>query len=395
MATYYTPPRPRASSYRIGTSNEEEQRSDSTGELSRLTLDVGDHPIYVFPNPPSVPPSPGSSVFSAPSDFPSSPSTSSLRSSRSRPRLRHVRTSSIPTDISRSLSRSLSREDGSSVNGEIYLDSGTGSFIRVASPPHFTPNTASEYDPDVEVWDWAAASGRESTDGTSWVLEEEVERAGQWDVQLQLHHATQRTTALRASPARRHSRATLEHARHFLYRTGTRTRSRTHSGASSTSRRELPRRVRAPSTPQPRIHIPFLASFAKLLLIDQDDTVLRLLTQAGATDEESILFPGHSAASLLADDPLRNEAESGTDTDESSGVDTGEDSESHSSSSEHGLAKFFSPSSDPSRLAIWSLSTGLKVPLPADFGVPRLVGLWRAVGEVCVRSSQAWREVWR
>ncbi|OCH91222.1 hypothetical protein OBBRIDRAFT_792501 [Obba rivulosa] len=389
MATYYVPPRQRASLSRTDTSSDEEHRPERVGELSSLTLDVGDHPIYVFPNPPSMPPSPGSSLFSAPSDFPSSPSTSSLGSTRSRRRVRHASTSSIPTDMS----RSRSRED-SSANSDIFLESGSSSFSHVSRTLHLASDAIREGD-DIEVWDWTADSGRESTDG-SWALEEEVERAGQWDVQLYLHQLPQRTAALGTSTARRHSHATLEHARYYLYRAGTRTR--TQSGASSTSLREVPRRVLAAATPQPRIHIPFLSTFAKLLFIDHDDPVLRLLTQAGTEDEESILFPGHSAAYILSSDNQLAERDSCADTDESAGRDGEEDSDPSTSSSEHGLAKLFSPSSEPSGLAIWSLRTGLKAPLPVDFGVPSvcgLVGFWRAVGEVCVRGGQAWREVWR
>ena len=68
----------------------------------------------------------------------------------------------------------------------------------------------------------------------------------------------------------------------------------------------------------------------------------------------------------------------------------------------HGLPKLLLTSlSDPSKSALRSLRAGLAVCIPSApeasldiLGVSGLVGLWRVVGEVCAKSSQAWKEVW-
>ena len=81
------------------------------------------------------------------------------------------------------------------------------------------------------------------------------------------------------------------------------------------------------------------------------------------------------------------------------------DTDSSSSEDEepHGLPRLLLASlSDQSTIALRSLRDGLAVYIPhsPDFGLPiphptEVFELWRVVGQVCARSSQAWKEVWR
>jgi len=390
MAAYYIPSRQYASSSQNIRRNEQPANADA---LTTIDLHFGEHSIYVFPNPSSSPPSPASSLFSAPTDFdPSSPSSSSSRS-RSRPRARlHASSLSVRTNGSRSLSI-----------GQTSTDSAPpSSYFHVERPSTLPSNP--ESDPDIdEVWDWTRASMSSGEHG-SWDLEEEVERMSRWDIDLRLRQLTERTSAHVA-----HHRTRLTPLR-------TRTLSqRTTTSASLGSARRVrsPSIPARPSSPQPRIRIPLLSFFAAIFALDLDDPALRLLTQAAPSDAESLLFPGHTAAGLRQSftehehqtDPSSSDSNVGSDYDSDSTTDSGIDTHTHEdlrpdpSPDIHGLQKLLSSTHDPSGAALRSLRAGLAVSksMPADFGLPGmrgLVGLWRAVGNVYARSGQAWREVW-
>ncbi|OBZ71494.1 hypothetical protein A0H81_08426 [Grifola frondosa] len=366
MATYYVPPRQQAST---SQSQRPRRRDEAPDELANLDITFGDHSIYIFPNPPSAPPSPGSSLFSAPTDFNSSFSSPS-QPSRSRSRSRIRRHNSIGSNGS-SWGRVQRAFDGGVPQGS-----------------RTSPSTG-DLDIDVEVWDWRADSAdySDSNGSSSWVLESEIERASRWNIDLPLARQSRHTRRLSAprsdrSPARQQSRS--------------RTLSRTTS---------IPPFARCPvsqATPHPRIHLPLLSFFATLFSLELGDPALRLLTRSGAADAEALLFPGQR---FLVQEPgpsRRSSLDTASDTDtDGTALDSEVAVESDADDEPpHGLQKLFLSSfSDPSAAALRSLRGGLAVRLPVsaglDFGVPsprKLYGLWRAVGEVCARSSQAWRE---
>ncbi|KAH9936388.1 uncharacterized protein B0H18DRAFT_321942 [Fomitopsis serialis] len=384
MSAYFTRPRQPTVSSPAGSTVLRPAHHDAHDQrLPSLDIDFGES-IYIFPNPSSVPPSPGSSLFSAPSDLPSSLSSpASYIESRRRPRGRH-HTSSFSAQTSTSRSRSESASTSTS-------------YLRVHHPLSPTTPTDTDADADadayldgdieVELWEWTGESARsgEGSEPDSWVLEEEVQRASRWGLTDADTHVRGRPYPLRASTSTAHARITLDNARHRLSLASLRSRTRSKSSSDF--------RPGSAQAPQPRIRIPLLSFFAALLSLDLDDPALRLLTQPAPPDGQSILFPGHPTSSLSPPEPSSPSSDSS-------------DTRCHNSdrseltpdlpSSTHGLQRLFSSTTEPASAALRSLRAGL-VAIPIDIDVPGvagLAGLFRAVGEAYTRGGQAWKEIW-
>ncbi|KAI0699275.1 hypothetical protein C8T65DRAFT_659724 [Cerioporus squamosus] len=372
MATYYAQ-RPPLLNLRPPASRENGERAvrEHNEDLTSSNVISPDHSIYIFPSPPSAPPSPypaspGSSLFSPSTDFdPSEPFSFGVRSRAS---------SNAPSTAA---SASLA-------------DAGVALTRRRAT----SPLGDDEMEIDVELWELSTDPTADiSASDSSWVLEDEIDRVGAGDVDFSYVNV------------RRNHRLTSPRSSDTPPYWTVRRRSRTHSRIRTISSLSSPlssTSARQPA-PHPRVHIPLLSFFSSLLSIDMDDPALRLLTHTDPGEPESILFPGHTTAQLLssedAERPARvSESESDTDTDADA-----ESSSSHPSQEHpHGLPKLLLASiSDQSTVALRSLRAGLAVYIPhaPDVALPllrpaELFGLWRVVGEVCTRSSQAWREVW-
>ncbi|KAI0755009.1 hypothetical protein C8Q80DRAFT_404561 [Daedaleopsis nitida] len=371
MATYYVQPRPPTASGNSAT------RSEGVGESSRypnpLTSqdDISpDRSLYIFPSPSSDPPtpspiSPGSSLVSAPTEYDFSESSSlGLRS----------RTSSYSPSGAASPPES----------GVAVLQR------RVSSLPD------GEMEIDVELWELSTdpEQGMDAPDSdSSWVLEDEVERVSAGGIDLSYLTSTRqpRRTHRLSSPTTTDAIPSQHYwAMRSHRRTRTHSRIRTISSLSSTGASSTTRRP----SPNPRIHVPLLSFFSSLLSIDLDDPAIRLLTHADPGEAQSVLFPGHTTSQLLA-------GHAGAALDYRRGRDVDSDSDSvHSEDEPHGMPKLLLASiSDQSTVALRSLRAGLAVCMPQSAGVglsiPNPAELWQVVGEVCVRGSQAWREVWR
>ncbi|RPD62365.1 hypothetical protein L226DRAFT_532625 [Lentinus tigrinus ALCF2SS1-7] len=367
MAAYYAqrPPssNPRPSASRENGEGAERERAN----LTSLNVISPDHSIYIFPSPPSAPPSPypaspGSSLFSPSTDFDASePFSLGVRSRAS---------SSAPSTAA----------SASPAGGDVAL-----------TRRQAAPLGDDELEIDVELWELSTDPTVDiSESDSSWVLEDEIDRVGAGDVDFSYMNV------------RRNHRLISPRSSDVPPYWTMRRRSRTHSRIRTISSLSSPlssTSARRPA-PHPRIHIPLLSFFSSLLSIDIDDPALRLLTHADPGESESILFPGHTTAQLLTSDDAQsrerdNESDASTDVDS-----TG----SHPEEEEqpHGLPKLLLATiSDQSTVALRSLRAGLAVYIPhsPDVALPftrpsELFGLWRVVGEVCARSSQAWKEVW-
>ena len=367
MATYYAQ-RPSLSSSRPAVSRDNEQEAVRERHEDFLSLNVisPDHSIYVFPSPSSAPPSPypgspGSSLFSPSTDFDSSePFSFGVRSPAS----------------SNAASTAASPEDGAVAR----------------TPSQGAPLGEDELEIDVELWELSTDPTVDGSDtGSSWVLEDEVDRVGAGDVDFSYMNV------------RRNHRLISPRSSDVPPYWTMRRRSRTHSRIRTTSSLSSPRSSRSPQrpAPHPRIHVPLLSFFSKLLSLDIDDPALRLLTHADPGESESILFPGHTTAQLLSpDDAQSREGDDESESDANADADS--NSSRPSEEGQHGLPKLLLASfSDQSTVALRSLRAGLAVYMPytPDVALPlprpsELLGLWRVVGEVCARSSQAWKEVW-
>ncbi|EPT05286.1 hypothetical protein FOMPIDRAFT_1021568 [Fomitopsis schrenkii] len=374
MATYYARPRHSAPSTQVAHAAPAQVENEAyNDQLPSLDIDIGEQSIYIFPNPSSVPPSPGSSsLFSAPTDSPSSLDSSARHLDHRQSRGRNPTSSfSAPTTTT---SRSGSASS--------YL-----LVRRSLSPPTPTDTDLDAYvdgDIEVELWDWTGSSARSrggrggSSEPESWVLEEEVQRASRWALADADTHTRGRPFPLGASSV--HARVALDDARRRLSLGPLRTRTNSRSSGSLGS-------GSAPA-PQPRIRIPLLSFFAALLSLDLDDPALRLLTQAAPPDGQSILFPGHSGSSLSAS------SESASHFSEEKPARRLELVPDLSSGA-HGLQRLLSSTTEPAGAALRSLRAGLSIPLEIDVpGVTGLASLFRAVGEAYHRSGQAWRDVW-
>ncbi|TBU46354.1 hypothetical protein BD309DRAFT_954298 [Dichomitus squalens] len=369
MAAYYILQRPSPVSRASSLATEGNGTTDAQEDATPLNTISADHSIYIFPNPPSAPPSPlspGSSLFSVPTDFePSEPSSHDARS----------RTLSNLTDVAAS-----APDGGVEVARQVSLDG------------------ENEIEIDVELWELSTdpdhAAETSDTD-ESWVLEEQVQRINAEAIDVSFVSPSHTPFRARKLSAPQSPNTAAKH--YWVLRPQRRPRSHSRVRTVSSISSFAPPSARR-SAPHPRIHIPLLSFFASLLSVDLDDPALRLLTHADPGDAETVLFPGHTAAQLLSRgrlherDPNRDrEADADTDV---SGLDTEEEP--------HGLPKLLLASlSDHSTVALRSLRAGLAVcashtpdsslPIP---GAQGLLGLWRVVEEVCARSSQAWKEVW-
>ncbi|KAI0372112.1 hypothetical protein BV20DRAFT_964194 [Pilatotrama ljubarskyi] len=384
MATYYYAPRPQSVSRTSSTRDdpplilEPGQAADSDTAVS------ADHPIYIFPSPASQPPTPGTSVSSAPTDFEFSYSSESWSTSRTR--------------LGGENFVVASRRESSSSAGNATYDAS----LRYGDLP-----TPFEDDSEVEIELWEASDdpveALSESDG-SWVLHDEEEHQDATPVHY-MSTAHSGTLAHRSSMSSQ--RPPDMRVPQYRVALRSRRRSRTSSRLRTTSVSTSGPASASQTAPHPTIHIPLLSFFASLLSMDLDDPALRLLSAAEPEGAEAVLFPGHSSARLLSEagnqEPTcRHSLGSMSDgeEDESSFV---SNATLHGEPREvHGLPKLLLASiSDTSTVALHSLRAGLAVRLHAasDFALPRprpteLFGLWRVLGDVCSRGSQAWKEVW-
>ncbi|KAM5533457.1 hypothetical protein V8D89_012895 [Ganoderma adspersum] len=335
-----------------------------------------DQSIYIFPNPPSTPPSPistGSSLISVPTDFEPSDSVSS----RSRRQTLSTATGAAASTFDGSLARTRERTSQISDN---------------------------EVEIDVELWELSTDPDQSpdspTTDDESWVLEEGVRCVGAGNIDVSFVSPIRTSHRARKLSAPQSPNTSAKH--YWVLRPQRRSRSHSRLRTNSTVSSSLAPPSARRASPHPRIHIPLLAFFSSMLSVDLDSPALHLLTHSDPGDAESVLFPGLTTAQLASRGMLAthegeqdgsSESESGTDTDTTAVADEEE---------VHGLPKLLLASfSDPSKSALRSLRAGLAVCIPNApetsldiLGVSGLVGLWRVVGEVCAKSSQAWKEVW-
>ncbi|KAI0768981.1 hypothetical protein BD413DRAFT_558810 [Trametes elegans] len=382
MATYYIPRRTRSASR---TSSRDTDGQEAVEPIPAGAISA-DHSIYIFPSPASTPPSPGASVSSAPTDF----SFSSTSDSRSTPGTRRL--------------RGVSAVRSDSISSTSYPAFDTSSHVEGLPTP-----VEDVLEIDLDLWDTASDQTAElSESGESWALEGEVERVALADVGYPYIPRPGRPPRV-PLPLPQFEGAIGGRARCSVR---PRQRSRTRSRHRTLSISSLAPSSTSQVAPHPRISIPLLSFFSSLLSIDLDDPALRLLTHAETDDADSVLFPGHSPARLLAQgadaDTAHHaraglfESDSDTDTDSSDA----DEQLTHDADGEaaHGTSKLLlARISDQSAVALRSLREGLAVGIPGApdialaLPLPRpadILGLWRVFGEVCARGSQAWKEVW-
>ncbi|KAI0354923.1 hypothetical protein OH77DRAFT_1425520 [Trametes cingulata] len=386
-ASYYAPPRPRSIS-RTSSAQDGSANARAWPEPIQPTphdIISTDQPIYIFPSPPSDPPTPATSVSSAPTDF----DFSLLSDSRSTSRARLHRQDST-----------LAPRRGSS--GSAAYAALEESFRHDGLP------TPSEEELEAELWDISDDPVAEfSESDESWALCGEGDHAGVTHRFDQVYDSGQSANiARRPSTSRQRSLDRHIPQLRIALRPVVRRRSRTRSRLRTISVSSSASSSMTQTAPHPRIHLPFLRFFASLLFIDLDDPALRLLTAAEPEGAEAILFPGQSSARLLYEDrgqgPRRRqslESDSDAETDSSIASDVTPHDEP---AAVHGLPRLLLANmSDTSAVALRSLRAGLAVQIQAasDIALPSppsasLLGLWRVLGEVCSRGSQAWKEVW-
>ncbi|KAI0648113.1 hypothetical protein C8Q79DRAFT_553658 [Trametes meyenii] len=378
MATYYVSRRPQSVT-RSTPSRGADDNGHAGGERTEPPGVISaDHSIYIFPSPPSEPPSPGGSVSSAPTDFDFSCPSESHSPSRSRATLRRL--DSTPADRR------------STMGGDLSAASDCESLP--------TPSQ-DDLEIDVELWDAFSDRATELSESEeSWALEGEVERAAIAELESQYNPPVGSIRRFPLPPLDIPNTAGARYRVSFRPRRRSRTRSRART--TSVSSVALPAQVPAP---HPRMHIPLLSFFASLLSVELDDPALRLLTNADPGDSEAVLFPGHSSARLLAfgeEDTRRwqrHKSDSNSDTDDLSSPEL---SPVREDTDMHGFPRLLLATiSDQSTVALRRLREGLAVRIPAAAGpilsLPspsELFGLWRVVGQVYSRGSQAWKEVW-
>ncbi|KAI0057811.1 hypothetical protein BV25DRAFT_1830726 [Artomyces pyxidatus] len=180
-------------------------RADVSPILTTHSLD--DRSIYIFPSPPSAPPSPAG-----------------------------VSAHSTPTHLS---IRGIARPRDDSV-GSSALRSSEHGWDELTSPLGMLSDTSGAHELDADIWEWPSEDGADEREAD--VLEEEITRASRWDL-----------------VAPRHGRPLPRDVPVALRRSPVFVRERTHSGATSG----------AGPVPHPRIHLPLLSLFASLLSIDE------------------------------------------------------------------------------------------------------------------------------
>ncbi len=258
---------------------------------------------------------------------------------------------------------------------------------------------------DVELWELSTdpdhSADSPTTDDESWVLEEDVQRIGAGNIDVSFVSPIHTPHRARKLSAPQSPNTAAKH--YWVLRPQRRSRSHSRIRTSSIVSSSLAPPSARRASPHPRIHIPLLKLFSSLLSVDPDSPALHLLTHSDPGDAESVLFPGLTTAQLASrsippthEGERDDSGESDTDTDTDATTITSEEE------GEHGLPKLLLASfADPSKSALRSLRAGLAVCVPSSpdtpldiLGVSGLVGLWRVVGEVCAKSSQAWKEVW-
>ncbi|KAI0822242.1 hypothetical protein BC628DRAFT_1390157 [Trametes gibbosa] len=383
MSAYYVPRRSQSVSRAAGsqrTIDRDHTARDRDGNSPPGAAST-DQSIYIFPSPASAPPSPGTSITSAPTEYDFSFTSDSRPTSRTR---LHLPEQLGPPDANSRPAHTPSSE--------------------TSSHP-WDSTTPSEGDLEIEIglWDTGSEFNAEPSDSDeSWALEDEIERVGRADLGI-LNSA--QSVRVRRIPLSSSYSPDVSRTRYYCA-VRARQRSRTRSRIRTTSISSLALSSTQQTPPHPRIHIPLLSFFSSLLSIDLDDPALRLLTNTGPGDADAILFPGQNSTRLLEEQeqPSRRQShESDSDT-ETEGADVGELSIGELTETEaHGLPKLLLSSiSDHSATALRSLRAGLAVRRPAstpDFALPlstaaELVGLWRVFGEVYSKGSQAWKEMW-
>ena len=376
MAAYYTRHPPLSVSRTPSLAMDRGGNSTHDNSTRPLNILPPDQSIYIFPNPPSTPPSPistGSSLFSVPTEFEPSDSFSS-RSRRC--------TTSTPTGAA--------------------VPTPNGSRER---PRQRTSQISdNEVEIDVELWELSTDPdyGPDSltADDESWVLEEEVQRVGAGNIDVSFVSPVRTPHRARKLSAPQSPNTSAKH--YWVLRPQRRSRSHSRLRTNSTVSSSLAPPSARRASPHPRIHIPLLTFFSSMLSVDLDSPALHLLTHSDPGDAESVLFPGLTTAQLESRAmPATRESEQDSSSEDEKDADadmtTAADEEEV-----HGLPKLLLASfSDPSKSALRSLRAGLAVCIPSApeasldiLGVSGLVGLWRVVGEVCAKSSQAWKEVW-
>ncbi|KAI9058275.1 hypothetical protein FKP32DRAFT_1260164 [Trametes sanguinea] len=366
MATYYLPPRTRSVSRTSSVANVDINAFD-TLPLNGVGNDLADQSIYIFPNPTSVPPTPGGSVISAPTEF--DYSFESRSTSLSGPltcdtfsRRRRESTGSKASSISRGMRRS--------------------------SHDHF--------DIDVEIWDVESEASPDAveSEGSSWALE------GVTDLRTSPDFETAPSRSFVVS-THEIDATHLGRQRPLRYRK----RSQTHSRIRTSSLSSLSRSSPSEAVPHPRIHLPLISFFTSIFRIDMDDPAVRLLTCGNSGETESVLFPGHGSISLVDPDGIEPGDLQAVDRHNLGPCKTKEGQPlSHDGNSEiHGLPKLLlAKLSDQSTVAIQTLRVGLAARIVPSSGlglaVPRtsdLVGLWTILGGIYASGGRAWKELWR
>ncbi|KAA1469863.1 hypothetical protein DENSPDRAFT_835536 [Dentipellis sp. KUC8613] len=201
---------------------------------------IDEQSIYIFPSPPSAPPSPsGHSTLSY----------------------------CVVPGRSRARDESVSSLAQSSVSGA------TG-WEEVKAFSERPPGTRTKPLNDRRIEVWQSAFDSEAEDSES-VLEEEITRASRWDM-----IPPRIVNEVHAPPAQSHPhvvrrarRSVLKAEEHISY-----IRTRTQSSSSAST---------SPAVPHPRIRLPLLSFFASFFSID--DATLHLISQSPS---HSILFPG-------------------------------------------------------------------------------------------------------
>ncbi|KAI0632082.1 hypothetical protein C8Q77DRAFT_899667 [Trametes polyzona] len=367
MATYYVQRRSQSGTRASASSREVDTTQIGVrNEHLPATNAPADLSIYIFPSPASVPPSPATSSSSAPTEFDFSSSADHRLTSR----------------------RGLYRRDQGQIS-ERSLSASSGparSISEVSSLPWDLP-TPSEEDLEIDREPWEI--GSEPSAGSS-------------DLDRSWSHEGELRDGEVASGGHPYDATRSPDDSWFWYPLPTRSRqrSRTQSRVRTVSISSLAPSLAQPAPPHPRIHIPLLSLFSSLLSINLDeDPALRLLTTAEPGDAEAVLFPGQSSARLLAsieEEPpaVRRSFESDSDTETESASTDEPSSPTADEPDIHGLPRLLLASiSDPSAVALRSLRAGLSVQIPVsatEMGIP----LWRVLGEVYSKGSQAWKEIW-
>ncbi|KAI0036464.1 hypothetical protein K488DRAFT_82082 [Vararia minispora EC-137] len=238
---YYRRPHQRAPSDGIGIASCSSSRQDEAPSRP-----AGENSIYIFPSPPSAPPSP--SLIAPPS------------------LVLLDRVSSVGTTTLRSRSASLVTETADLEWEPDDVRSPVGSAVSGGE------------DIGVGPWEWPA-SAEGTIEENEVDLNESIMRLSKWDprVSRRALHPQHTLPSLPLAIRAQRSAAREPSPRDLSW-----IRARTESATSS-----LSSVINIP-VPHPRIRLPLLSFFASLLRID--DSTLHLISY---TPEESVLFPGH------------------------------------------------------------------------------------------------------